>query len=889
VFFFCFQHTRAHTRAAEMPGSFARIPSGVLAALTSSWPSIFADGDGDGFAVEVGIQGYSATHLLFRDPAGGRAYFVKLFDATLFEAASELEAGASLAAAAQARAELSSAGFFNTPRPFRTASGSFCAPCALPPLPTAPTTPRPGYVMVFEGVDGAVLHSGPYPAPHSSVSAVGTVLARLNAAAEDWHGPSPARVLEGFDAEAVANPSPSGSGSHPRVCPWDLRHVVAVHGSPASQAEWAPLLTDPSVRALVQRALADAAADIVPLYAASEAAAGAGGPQQHPLRRWWTHGDVNDFNLLVRRREGGEMLLRPEDLSVIDWDDTAYSYLVHDAAIALTYLIMGRGGADADAGADAGADATECGAVFLRSYCATLPLTELEVRTLLPLIRARLATSLIMSAKGAAKEAEALAAAAASTKGDDGCGGAGEGAPAAASLDYLLVHAKPARELLAWSYADGVPARVEALWCAAAKDGAARAPSRRGQSYVAHTLASLSEAQVQTSRGVIAALERLGADGKIGHVVDVPRPAGGVSAASAALSDAASAAAAANASGKAGAIPTARAWGAAGDADDARWPSVPFVYDFSAGSVGLSDVVGTDPVKLAQFTDMMFAPLLAGGSGEEEKGKGALLRIGWGQYFEDRILYQSDHFTGGGGDASSSSSAAARPEARTLHLGVDLEAPPGTPLRAPFPGTVHSWARNTAELDYGPTVILEHVVEVDAVGAGGVEGGDASISPSVGAVTVLDPSSPEASAPVAPGRRRLTFYTLYGHMSLSSVYSNGPGPRPIGDAGASPAAAAAAAATEARASYLPRFSIGQVLRVGDVVGWIGGSDVNGGWPPHVHFQIQTEVGLGGWVGDYPGVCTRSGAEAYALLTPDPNLILRCPWIKPVGAWSPTRA
>ena len=48
------------------------------------------------------------------------------------------------------------------------------------------------------------------------------------------------------------------------------------------------------------------------------------------------------------------------------------------------------------------------------------------------------------------------------------------------------------------------------------------------------------------------------------------------------------------------------------------------------------------------------------------------------------------------------------PSWRTVHIGLDLFAPPGTPVLAPLDGVVHSVADNASPLDYGPTVILEH-------------------------------------------------------------------------------------------------------------------------------------------------------------------------------------
>lgn len=69
--------------------------------------------------------------------------------------------------------------------------------------------------------------------------------------------------------------------------------------------------------------------------------------------------------------------------------------------------------------------------------------------------------------------------------------------------------------------------------------------------------------------------------------------------------------------------------------------------------------------------------------------------LGIGAYAEDRVIYRkSEVFSG--------------VEARSLHLGIDLWAPAGTPVYAPLDGTLHSFANNAASGDYGPTIILEH-------------------------------------------------------------------------------------------------------------------------------------------------------------------------------------
>ena len=75
--------------------------------------------------------------------------------------------------------------------------------------------------------------------------------------------------------------------------------------------------------------------------------------------------------------------------------------------------------------------------------------------------------------------------------------------------------------------------------------------------------------------------------------------------------------------------------------------------------------------------------------------------IGIGGYLENRVIYRrSAHF-----------GPAATEEARSLHLGVDVWVPAGTPVLAPLPAVVHSLADNDNFGDYGPTVVLQHELE----------------------------------------------------------------------------------------------------------------------------------------------------------------------------------
>jgi 4-aminobutyrate aminotransferase-like enzyme/Ser/Thr protein kinase RdoA (MazF antagonist) len=62
-----------------------------------------------------------------------------------------------------------------------------------------------------------------------------------------------------------------------------------------------------------------------------------------------------------------------------------------------------------------------------------------------------------------------------------------------------------------------------------------------------------------------------------------------------------------------------------------------------------------------------------------------------GRYNEARTFYSEPMFEG-----------------RTIHLGLDFFAPPGTPVFAPFDGIVYAVAINPKRLDYGPMMILQH-------------------------------------------------------------------------------------------------------------------------------------------------------------------------------------
>jgi 4-aminobutyrate aminotransferase-like enzyme len=69
-------------------------------------------------------------------------------------------------------------------------------------------------------------------------------------------------------------------------------------------------------------------------------------------------------------------------------------------------------------------------------------------------------------------------------------------------------------------------------------------------------------------------------------------------------------------------------------------------------------------------------------------------------------------------------------------------------------------------------------------------------------------------------------------------------------------------------------NVGKEIRKGSRIGSIGDITVNGGWPPHLHFQVITD--LLGLEGDFPGVAPPSLRSVWLSLCPDPGLLLGLP-------------
>jgi len=96
----------------------------------------------------------------------------------------------------------------------------------------------------------------------------------------------------------------------------------------------------------------------------------------------------------------------------------------------------------------------------------------------------------------------------------------------------------------------------------------------------------------------------------------------------------------------------------------------------------------------------------------DEKRRVLDKKFALGGYLEDRSWYARSPLFG---------------KERSIHLGIDIWAEAGTKVYAPLAGVLHSFQDNEGFGNYGPTIILEHQLEI------------------------------------------FKFYTLYGHLSRTSV------------------------------------------------------------------------------------------------------------------------
>ncbi len=73
---------------------------------------------------------------------------------------------------------------------------------------------------------------------------------------------------------------------------------------------------------------------------------------------------------------------------------------------------------------------------------------------------------------------------------------------------------------------------------------------------------------------------------------------------------------------------------------------------------------------------------------------------------------------------------------------------------------------------------------------------------------------------------------------------------------------------------LDRLYVGKSVKKGEQIGRVGEFPDNGGWPPHLHFQLI--VDMMDEEGDLYGVAPQSKRDVWLSVCPDPNLVLRIP-------------
>lgn len=159
-----------------------------------------------------------------------------------------------------------------------------------------------------------------------------------------------------------------------------------------------------------------------------------------------------------------------------------------------------------------------------------------------------------------------------------------------------------------------------------------------------------------------------------------------------------------------------------------------------------------------------------------------------GGYLEPRMVYTTDAYQRMGNE---------RPESRTMHLGIDFWLPPETPVHSILKGEIVLATNDKGDKEYGGLIVLKHQ------------------------------------------EKDLTFYSLYGHLSVKSALAR---------------------------------KVGETIQSGEIIGYIGDYPENGNWPPHLHFQLM--LSMLGFSNDFPGVAYHSEIETWQSICPDPNLIFK---------------
>lgn len=159
-----------------------------------------------------------------------------------------------------------------------------------------------------------------------------------------------------------------------------------------------------------------------------------------------------------------------------------------------------------------------------------------------------------------------------------------------------------------------------------------------------------------------------------------------------------------------------------------------------------------------------------------------------GGYLEPRTIYSTSSYDKIGNYGT---------ESRTIHLGIDFWLPEKTPVHSLFDGEILIAINDAGDKEYGGLIILKHRIN------------------------------------------ELTFFSLYGHLSVESV---------------------------------ARWNTGDQINKGDFIGFLGNMEENGCWVPHLHFQIM--LSMLGNISDFPGVAYYRQINVWKSICPDPNLLFK---------------
>jgi len=132
---------------------------------------------------------------------------------------------------------------------------------------------------------------------------------------------------------------------------------------------------------------------------------------------------------------------------------------------------------------------------------------------------------------------------------------------------------------------------------------------------------------------------------------------------------------------------------------------------------------------------------------------------------------------------------------RNIHMGIDLWAEAGEPVYSFFDGTLRYKQNNSEDGSYGPTIVVEYILN------------------------------------------DFQLFALYGHLSEES---------------------------------LQMVSVDEPISRGQQIAALGDKDVNGGWVPHLHFQLSVEDP---GEADMAGVVAEEDRIEALQKFPDPRIVL----------------